>query len=286
MLTADPISESERRCRQIARSNRENFLVASVLLPRWLRQPFYNVYAFCRTADDLADQSPSVLAAAAELTAFQSALDATFAGNPPAGIFPALGDTIRRFDLPKKPFDDLLSAFQQDQSKTRYANSEELLDYCNRSANPVGRIVLRLAGCDQEDADDRRDEADQICRGLQLANFCQDVGRDFAIGRVYLPEDQMARFGVAEADLAASTTSPALRRLLESECARAAACFDSGEALVDHVPTWFARNLRLFIGGGRETLAAIEKAEFDVLRKRPTVSPWTQLRLVMRAIWS
>ncbi|TWT82915.1 All-trans-phytoene synthase [Planctomycetes bacterium CA13] len=281
MPTADEIHQSEALCRRMATSHYENFLFASVLLPRRLRQSSYNVYAFCRTADDLADESSSRKTALASLAVFQQSLDRTFAGAPPQGLFPALFTTIRDFDLPKRPFDDLLDAFRQDQNKTCYANFEELLHYCERSANPVGRIMLDLAEANSEA---NIALSNKICTALQLVNFWQDVARDYAIGRIYLPTDQMDRFGVKESHLSESKTSPELRRLLQSECQRAERFFDEGEPLIDAVPSWFGRNLRLIVGGGRATIAAIRQIEFDVLSHRPTLSKWTQTRLLVRSL--
>lgn len=278
----DPVLiRAEKECRRLAKSHYENFLVASILLPQRLRQPFYNVYAFCRSADDLADESPSPEVALARLDVFQRQLDDTFAGNPPENAFTALADTITRFGLSQEPFDDLLSAFRQDQSKFRYNSFDELLDYCRRSANPVGRIVLKMG----ESLDDQNATlSDQICTGLQLANFWQDVARDRAMGRVYLPVDEIARFGVTDEMLAQSTTSPQLRELLASECDRAEAYFHRGLALAGRVPRWLAGDVKLFAHGGLATLAAIRKIDFDVLGERPRVSKWMQFSLVFRVM--
>ena len=273
------LKQAEKDCRQLACSHYENFLVASVLLPRRLRQPFYNVYAFCRTADDLADESPSPDVATSKLNKLQSDLDATFAGNPPDGPMVALHHTVHAFQLSKRPFDDLLDAFRQDQFKHRYANIDELLDYCRRSANPVGRIVLDLAGATTPDS---VAGSDAICTGLQLANFWQDVSRDFAIGRVYLPQDRMEQYSVQEHVLSGSTTPDSLKRLLRSECDSTEQLFDRGLKQMQDVPKWFYRNVRLFAEGGRATLQAIRDADFDVLRSRPRVGKWTQTKLLLR----
>lgn len=282
MKSPNALQQSEQECRRLATSHYENFLVASVLLPKRLRQPFYNVYAFCRTADDLADESPSPDVATQQLADFQGQLDETFAGNPPQNLFVALGHTIDEFSLPKQPFDDLLDAFRQDQSKTRYASRAELLNYCERSANPVGRIVLRLA-----DSFDERNAtlSDKICTGLQLANFWQDVARDLAIGRIYLPKDRMAAFQVDEMMLATTPTPKAVRELVKSECEFVLKLFDNGLELAHHVPKWFASNVRLFAHGGIETLKAIEKIDYNILETRPKVSRWTQTKLVGRAVF-
>jgi len=251
------------------------------MLPRRLRQHFYNIYAFCRTADDLADQSPSAEEALLRLDAFQSQLNDTFQGRPGENLFIALCRTIERYDLPKQPFDDLLDAFRQDQRKTRYKNVEELFEYCCRSANPVGRIVLCLGECLD---DDNAVLSDQICTGLQLANFCQDVARDYASGRVYLPAEQRTRFGVTEAMLGESSTTHELRQLLASECDRAESFFHRGLPLAQRVPGWLSSDIKLFAHGGLATLSAIRRIDFDVLSSRPTVSRWRQSGLVIRAV--
>ncbi|WP_144057813.1 squalene synthase HpnC [Novipirellula maiorica] len=280
------VKKAEQECRRIALSHYENFLVASVLLPRRLKQPFYNVYAFCRTADDLADESANPTSALRALDQCQTSLDAAFAGRPAAGIFTALAKTIEQFQLEKQPFNDLLDAFRQDQQKTRYETMGELLDYCRRSANPVGRIVLRLAAIDADTADLER--SDQICTGLQLANFWQDVARDHAIGRVYLPQSELLAWGVSKEMLSEmiqrQTTYPQMKAAIQAQCDRTQTYFDCGEPLCDHVPKWLGRNLRLFVGGGRATLEAIRAVDFDVIRVRPRVSKATQVGLILRSL--
>jgi squalene synthase HpnC len=271
---------AQRDCRRLAKSHYENFLVASVLLPRHLRQHFYNVYAFCRIADDYADESPTPTDALARLDNLQRQLDDTFAGRPPQSLLLALSDTIEQFGLSQQPFDDLLDAFRQDQSKTTYESFSQLLEYCRRSANPVGRIVLKLGeSLNEENAA----LSDQICTGLQLANFWQDVSRDRKLGRVYLPQDEMRRFGVTESMLDQATTPGALRELLASECVRAEAFFDRGLPLAQRVPGWLSGDIKLFAYGGLATLAAIRNVNFDVLRSRPQVGKWTQIGLLCRA---
>lgn len=277
----EEIRAAEKMTRQLATSHYENFLVASVLLPRQMRQPFYNVYAYCRTADDAADESASPEEALRKLDRLEQELDRAFAGCPNDPLFVALRKTVDEFDLEKQPFADLLDAFRQDQHKTRYASFDELLDYCRRSANPVGRIVLQLG----DSLDDRNiEQSDMICSGLQLANFWQDVARDFAIGRVYLPEDSRNQFGVDEQMLAGTSTPDALRELLASECERAESMLREGLPLADRVAPWLRRDVRLFAHGGLETLAAIRRIKYDVLRRRPTVSKWRQAGLVAKAM--
>ncbi len=274
------MAQSRRRCRQIACCHYENFLVASVLLPRRLRQPFYDIYAYCRSADDLADESSTPEIALERLQEFGQHLGRTFAGDPPGGIFIALADTIRRFQLPREPFEALLDAFRQDQRVARYETHEQLVDYCCRSANPVGNLVLRLAGC--LDATNER-LSDRICTGLQMANFWQDVARDFAIGRIYLPADVMARYDVTESMFRQSPTPVPLRRLLADQCERTEALLREGLPLAERVPGWLAADVQLFAHGGLATLEAIQRIDFDVLSRRPTVSRWRQLGLLVRA---
>ena len=279
----EALRRSRASCKRIATGHYENFLVASVLLPRPMRQPFYDVYAFCRTADDLADESSSPAAAWAGLKDYRRRIAGLFDGRPGDGIFIALADTIHRYDLPREPFDDLLEAFEQDQRVTRYADTPQLLDYCRRSANPVGRLVLGLAG-----VDDAKSQAmsDSICTGLQLANFWQDVARDFAKGRIYLPANAMADYGVREPMLAGKTTPPPVRELMAQLVGQTRGYFEAGRPLINRVPRWLAADMELFIGGGVATLGAIERSGFDVVARRVTVSKWRQASMVARAWWS
>ena len=247
-----------------------------------MRQPFYNIYSFCRTADDFADESASRDRAIEQLGQLQRDVDDLFAGRVPAhSFFPALADTVQSFGLEKGPFDDLISAFRQDQDVTRYTGQEPLLDYCSRSANPVGRLLLQLADCSNPTT---RALSDQICTGLQLANFWQDVARDYQIGRVYLPQDRCQAFGVSESMLRGSETAAPLRRLLAELCDETEAYFRRGLPLVDHVPRWFAADVKLFAHGGLATLDAIRENQFDVIRRRPKVGKMKQLSLVARTM--
>lgn len=275
------LRQSERLCRRIARSHYENFLVASILLPRRLRQPFYNIYAFCRTADDVADESRTPQDALDGLGLLQSNVDSIYRGNEPAvGLFPALANTVTTFSLSKRHFDDLLSAFRQDQHLTQYETTADLLDYCSRSANPVGRLVLELANSLSPTTEPL---SDSICTGLQLANFWQDVARDQDIGRTYLPQDMLSKFGVSPEMLKRKTTATELRQLLAQLCDDAEAYFRGGLPLAEHVPRWLSSDIKLFAHGGLATLDAIREIEFDVLRQRPKVSKTTQCSLVIRA---
>lgn len=272
--------EAERFCRQISLGHYENFVVASVFLPKPMRQPFYNVYAFCRTADDIADLSPSPEVATSKLHHWQKQLQDCFVGKASEPVFIALRDTATRFDLSMEPFADLLHAFSQDQSKVRYESFEELLQYCRYSANPVGRMVLRLAKADSEE---NVKLSDSICTGLQLANHWQDVTRDFEAGRLYLPMSDLRRFDLDAETFMLAGQRDRFRKLLRFQCDRAADYLRNGLPLADQVPRWLANDLRLFVHGGLATLDAIAKIDYDVLRQRPTVSKLRQMRLMFAA---
>lgn len=267
-------------CRDVARRHYENFTVATRLVPPRLRQHLATVYAFARWSDDLADESPDPVTATAALDDWRRRLDACFAGRPDHPVFVALADTVAATGLPIEPFADLLDAFRQDQVRTRYADRGELLDYCRRSADPVGRIVLGLEGC--------RDPAllvmsDAICSGLQLVNFWQDIRRDRLAGRIYLPADDMARFGVVEADLDRPAATPGVADLVRSEVAWARECFARGAPLATRAPAVLRPAIGMFLGGGRALADAIERAGHDTLARRPTVGPGRKLALAATA---
>ncbi len=299
---ADLQRQAQATCRQIAKSHYENFLVGSLLTPPTVRQDFFNIYAYCRTADDLADESPSPQAALVALrqwrNGFSQCVDAKLPlAELPHPIFVALRSTIERHRLPPQPFLDLLEAFEQDQTVTQYQTFDQLLEYCRRGANPVGRLVLRLACADKPAGDEPERDAvheredlhaldelsDRVCTGLQLANFWQDVQRDRAIGRTYLPAEDRQRFGVSDADLDAPRAGQSFKQLLRFEVDRAADYLHGGLPLAERVPSWLARDIRLFVHGGLETLRAIRRIDYDVLHRRPRVARWRQLLLLGRA---
>lgn len=289
-------------CRRVATSHYENFTVVSLLLPRPLVRHFHAVYAYCRWADDLADETAGGDEALALLDWWRGELlscyPASWSGHSVTGeadrsrsdratgprhpVTVALRETIHRFAIPPDPFLNLLVAFRQDQHVKRYATFPELLEYCRHSANPVGHLVLYLFGA----FDPRRAAlADDVCTGLQLANFWQDVDRDFAIGRVYLPEEDRRRFGVTEHDLASRRASAGFRELMRFEVARAHEFFDRGEALLPLLPPQARIDVELFIAGGRATLRAIRNADYDVLARRPEVSKVEKAKLLARAVF-
>jgi squalene synthase HpnC len=279
------LADSQKKCKRITTSHYENFLVASVLLPRSLRQPFYDVYAFCRTADDLADESPTTQLAIEGISRYRNQIQRIYEGGQPTGLFVALANTIDKLNLPRKPFDDLLDAFVQDQSVRRYENEQQLLDYCQRSANPVGCLVLAMAGCHEEE---NTRLSNEICTGLQLANFWQDVARDFQIGRIYLPATVMRQFGFDEEQIRIGIkkrqTPPAVREAIAHQCTDAARRFESGMPLIARVPDWLSADIELFIQGGLATLDAIERIDYDVLRQRVRVGKLSQAWMVGRLL--
>ena len=270
--------ESERYCRRLAWGHYENFPVMSWVLPRRLRQPFANVYAFCRWADDLGDEVGDPARASSLLAWWRSELERCFRGEADHPVFVALRPTIEEFQLPIEPFDDLISAFEQDQVVREYESRSQLLDYCRRSANPVGRIVLQL--CDRSTTA-TVELSDAICTGLQLANFWQDVERDDAIGRIYLPREDRAKFGVTDAEFSQRRTTPEFAALLAEEVDWARNLLKQGQPLVGHLSGRLRIVIDLFVRGGLLILDEIERAEYRVWERRPTVSK----RRLMGATW-
>jgi squalene synthase HpnC len=292
-IAGDPddgsLAAAEALCRRIAERHYENFSVVSRLVPPRLRQPFATVYAFARWSDDLADEAVSPEAGLAALATWRGRLDACFAGRPDHPVFVALAETVRQTGLGPEPFSDLLDAFTEDLRcdaggiLVRYATRDDLVAYCRRSADPVGRIVLALEGCRDPE---RVALSDAICTGLQLVNFWQDVRRDRRAGRIYLPAADLARHGVDPAALDAPAATPAVRDLLRDEVAWARSCFDRGAVLAEIAPPALRPAIAAFLGGGRAVADAIERAGFDTLARRPVVSRWTKLRLAGRAWWA
>lgn len=283
VLQRPSLSDAEAYCRRLARGHYENFVVASWFLPRRLRQHFYNVYAYCRWADDLADETGDRAVSLKLLGQWEDQLDACYRGQTEHPVFIALMRTIREFEIPSEPFRDLLVAFRRDQQLTRYESIDELLDYCRHSANPVGRLVLYLGRC--HDAD-RVALSDSICTGLQLANLWQDLGRDVAGGRCYLPRDVCRQHGYDDAMLARRECNEAFRQVIRGEVDRAAAFLTRGAPLAERVPKSLQRDVFLFVGGGLEVLKGIERIGYDVWHRRPTVGRAATLRLLLRSCWN
>lgn len=261
----------------------ENFPVASLLVPPHLRRPIAVIYHFARSADDLADEGTDPPAARlAALAAYRAELERIAAGTlPQLPLFADLAQVIRDHKLPLQLFHDLLDAFAQDVVKTRYANYTELLDYCRRSANPVGRLVLHLFGRTESA---RLQESDAICTALQLINFWQDVAVDWHKQRIYLPQDDMTRFGVTEEDIATGQCHDAWRALMDFEVQRTRAMMLDGAPLASALPGRIGWELRLIVLGGLRILERIEAVGYDVFRHRPMLGKGDWLRLGWRAL--
>ncbi|MGL6193946.1 MAG: squalene synthase HpnC [Thermoguttaceae bacterium] len=289
------ISEAEAYCEKLARSHYENFSVASFLLPKKLRKPFFAVYAYCRVSDDLADESGSTEAATNNLSDWESELDRCFAGEKiQHPVFIALRQIINEFELTKEPFSNLLVAFKRDQFQTRYANFDELLDYCRYSANPVGRIILRLGCALERHNNDSQPEmqqySDAICTGLQLANFWQDVARDWKIGRFYVPLDVCEKFNCEPLPISKWKNSvdeeknkELFREMMKFLVNDAKKRFEFGKPLVKIAPRCLRVDISLFINGGLAILKAIERINYDVWNSRPVVSKWQKIKLLLKA---
>ncbi len=267
--------------RWLATQHYENFNVVSWLLPKELHQHFYNVYAYCRWADDLGDEIAERARALELLDWWERELDACYEGRPAHPVFVALRETVVARDVPKQPFADLLKAFRQDQVVKRYATWESVLDYCGYSANPVGRLVLYLCGYRD---DDRQRLSDATCTALQLANFWQDVSRDLEKGRIYIPLERAAAHGVTESDIVGKRFSERYASLMKELIAETRELFEKGLPLSRKVQGKLSVDLEMFSRGGLAVLAAIEAMGYDTLNRRPKVSKGKQVRLLGRAI--
>lgn len=276
------LPEAYSYCERLARSHYENFSVATWFLPKRLRQPFFNVYAYCRISDDLGDETGNPAASLQLLDEWETELNACYSGAPRHPVFVALSSTVREFDIPKHEFVDLLTAFRQDQTVTRYETFADLVGYCKNSANPVGHLVLYLCGYRDRE---RQQLSDYTCTALQLANFWQDVTRDYDLGRVYLPLEDLDRYGVSRADIAAQRNTARFRDLMQFEVQRAREWFERGLPLVKMVGEELAIDIELFSRGGQEILNAIERENYAVLGNRPAISKPRKLALVARAAW-
>ena len=274
------LAEAQEYSRRLARTHYENFSVATWFLPRSLRQHFFNIYAYCRISDDLGDETGDSQASLRLLDQWETELNACFAGQPRHPVFVALAETVRTLDIPRQPFADLLKAFRQDQTVNRYPRFEDLLGYCRYSANPVGRLVLYV--CGYRDAE-RQALSDFTCTALQLANFWQDVSADYSKSRIYLPLEDLNRFGVAQADIASAQNTPAFCEMMRFEVNRTRDWFQQGLPLIGEVNRELAIDIELFSRGGQEILKAIERQNFKVLGQRPTISKTRKLALLARA---
>ena len=287
-MTAASLDAAYAACQRLAREHYENFPVASHLIPARMRPHIAAIYAFARTADDIADEpgmpDPERLR---RLDEWGARLDQAVTGAAPAGdepassIFVALSNTIRVCHLPSSLFHDLLSAFRQDVVRKRYATWEEVLDYCRRSANPVGRLVLGVAGRLTPALGARSDD---VCTALQLTNFWQDIGRDWQNGRLYVPESARAQAGAREADLDAPQLNAAWKRVMADMVQRTRALFESGRPVCDGVDGRLRWELRLTWLGGSRILDRLEAADYDVVHNRPKLGAADVPALVWQAV--
>jgi squalene synthase HpnC len=275
------VKQAEQYTRWLATHHYENFAVASVFLPRHLRQHFYNVYAYCRWADDLADEIPETDKALELLNWWGRELSECYAGKATHPVFIALQGTIQRCNIPMDPFSDLLAAFRQDQTVRRYAGWSDVLDYCRYSANPVGRLVLYLCGYTDSE---RQILSDYTCTALQLANFWQDVSRDLDKNRIYIPLELLAEHGIAEAELFERRFDIRYANLMRVLVQRTRELFEKGLPLAGRVASNIRVDIELFSRGGLAVLDAIESIGYNTLERRPSLTGATKLKLIGRAL--
>lgn len=276
------LAASRDYCRRFARSHYENFTVASWFLPRKLLPHFYAIYAYCRWADDLADEVDNAEQSLNLLDWWDEQLNDCYRGVAEHPVFVALGSTIREFEIPIEPLENLLVAFRQDQLVNRYDSNSDLLGYCRNSANPVGELVLRLGRC--HNSENQR-LSDAICTGLQLANFCQDVAKDWDRGRIYLPQVALQQAGYTEAMFALREYNAEFRAIMQQQVNWAESLLREGHPLVDQMPHELKVDIALFISGGLRILDAIRQIDYNVWDRRPTVSRRQQLGLLARCWW-
>ena len=312
-LGADARKSAYSYCERLAKSHHENFTVGSLLIPREKRPHVYAVYAYCRWVDDLGDESPSTLSASLAdmgwqgwgdpesrqgterklelLDLWQEQLELCYTGTPSHPVMVALQDTISTFEIPREPFLKLIEANRMEQRSNRYPTYDDLLCYCDHSANPVGHLFLYLFGYGDRE---RQRLSDFTCTALQLANFWQDVARDYRIGRIYLPLEDMERFGYSEEELEKGVANQAFRSLMDFEVVRARSLFGAGAPLVDTLDGRLKTDVALFTMGGTAVLDAIERQDYDVLSRRPSLSrakkaglflsTWLKMKLGLRVL--
>jgi squalene synthase HpnC len=274
-------AEAEAYTRWLATHHYENFQVVSFLLPKRLHQDFFNVYAYCRWADDLADEMGSPAESLRLLAWWREQLAAMYAGEATHPVFVALRGTVERHAIPQDPFADLIHAFEQDQTVTRYETWDDVYAYCRYSANPVGRLVLYLCGYSDTE---RQRLSDATCTALQLANFWQDVAVDLDKDRVYIPLEVLARRGYTLPELFARRMTPAFREAMREIVARARELFVEGLPLPSMVDRRLALDIDLFSRGGMRVLDKIAAQDFDVLSRRPAISKVERVWLLLGSL--
>ena len=291
------LEKSYKFCRELATSHYENFTVASLLIPKSKRDNIYAIYAYCRIVDDIGDEAssdfpfltdPNVEANWEEwseserrlhlLDYWESQLTLCYTGTPSNPVMYALQDTIHSFAIPITPFIKLISANRLDQAQHRYETFENLLNYCEYSANPVGQIFLHLFGYDDEL---RQTYSDFTCTGLQLVNFLQDIKTDFLRGRIYIPQEDMAYFGYSEDELSKNIENRNFQRLMKFESSRAREYLNQGYKLIDYLNGPIRLDVALFSRGGSAVLKSIERSEYKVLMSRTKLSRYDSMGLVL-----
>jgi squalene synthase HpnC len=275
------LDEATAYTRWLATSHYENFHIVSFLMPKRLHQDMYNVYAYCRWADDLGDEIGDTAESLRLLAWWRDELDAMYAGRAAHPVFVALGPTVRAYSIPREPFADLVQAFVQDQTVTRYRNWDELIAYCRYSANPVGRLVLYLCGYSDPE---RQRLSDLTCTALQLANFWQDVTVDLLKDRVYIPLDAMARHGYTVDELFARRFTPGFREVMREIVDYAQDLFDRGSPLARKVDRRLSLDIDLFSRGGMRVLEKIRRQGYDVLAVRPAISKTERVGLLLGSL--
>lgn len=283
MKASVSLSIARDYCRQLTRNHYENFSVASRLVPSGFRQHLANVYSFCRWADDLSDEIDTSEKSLDLLSWWRKSLRLCYQGENHHPVFIALHETIDQFKIPIDPFEKLIEAFCSDQKKFRYESDAEILDYCSGSADPVGRILLYMVG---RHNDQTVPLSDSICSGLQIANFCQDVRRDVARGRIYLPRTYWGRYGLTEGMILAGEGQERLQGALKEWTLFSRGMLLDGLPLVSLVPRWLARDLQLFVRGGLYLLDELARNNYDSWTKPIEVSKVAKLKLILRAWFS
>lgn len=281
MAAAYDVAQAQAYTRWLATHHYENFHVVSFLLPKRLHQDFYNVYSYCRWADDLADEIGDTAESLRLLAWWRGELEAMYDGRARHPVFVALAGTVERHGIPKQPFDDLIHAFEQDQTVTRYRDWDEVFEYCRCSANPVGRLILYLGGY----SDPKRQRlSDATCTALQLANFWQDVTIDLLKDRVYLPLAVLERHGCTVDDLFAHRFTPAFRDAMREAVAKARELFEEGLPLSGMVDRRLALDIDLFSRGGMRVLDKIAAQGYDVLSARPAIGKAERVGLLLGSL--
>lgn len=274
-------AEARSYTRWLATHHYENFHVVTLFLPKRLHQDFYNVYSFCRWADDLSDEIGDCQESLRLLGWWAEQLESMYEGRAAHPVYVALQETVERHRLPAQPFRDLIRAFVQDQTVKRYDTFAQLLDYCKYSANPVGRLVLLLCGYSDKE---RQELSDATCTALQLANHWQDVAVDLAKDRVYFPAETLRRYGSSLEEVLERRATPAFRKAMQEMVEAARDLFLKGLPLARKVDKRLALDIELFSRGGMRILEKIERQNYDVFEKRPSISKSERGRLLLSSL--